>query len=221
LVEIATRLARHRESSRKSFPTISTQYRTMRSVSLLRRSPGIVIWLTGLSGAGKSTIADALNHELAKTGVASVVLDGDDIRAGLNSDLGFSAEDRLENVRRLAHVARLISSWNQVVIVAAITPGRAMRELAKSIVGAGFREVFVNTPLAVCEARDPKGLYQKARSGALKSFTGVSDMYELPASPDLVLCTDASSLADEIQSLRALIDAAVADAPGASASTSS
>ncbi len=125
-----------------------------------------MIWLTGLSGAGKSTIAGALNHELTKAGVASVVLDGDDIRSGLNSDLGFSAEDRLENVRRLAHVARLVASWSRVVIVAAITPSRAMRELAKSIVGAGFREVFVNTPLAVCETRDPKGSYQRAPLGA-------------------------------------------------------
>jgi adenylylsulfate kinase len=192
----------------------------MRSDSLLRHSPGIVIWLTGLSGAGKSTIADALHHELATTGVASVVLDGDEIRAGLNSDLGFSAEDRLENVRRLAHVARLIASWNQVVIVAAITPGQAMRELARRIVGAGFREVFVDTPIAVCEARDPKGLYQKARSGALKTFTGVSDTYECPASPDLVLRTHASSLAEEIQTLQALIDAAIAGDQGVNANTS-
>jgi adenylylsulfate kinase len=191
----------------------------MRSDSLPLFAPGIVIWLTGLSGAGKSTIAGALNHELTKAGVASVVLDGDEIRSGLNSDLGFSAEDRLENVRRLAHVARLVASWSRVVIVAAITPSRAMRELAKSIVGEGFREVFVNTPLAVCETRDPKGLYQRARSGALKAFTGVSDIYEQPTSPDLVLCTDASSIVEETHSLLALIDAANAGYPAANANT--
>jgi adenylylsulfate kinase len=185
----------------------------MRSERLPFSATGIVIWLTGLSGAGKSTIASALNHELTMTGVASVVLDGDEIRSGLNSDLGFSAEDRLENVRRLAHVARLIARWNRVVIVAAITPGRAMRELAKSIVGEGFREVFVNTPIAVCEARDPKGLYQKARSGALKAFTGVSDTYEPPASPDLVLHTNASSIAEETQSLLALVGSAISLPP--------
>jgi adenylylsulfate kinase len=182
-------------------------------------APGIVIWLTGLSGAGKSTIAGALNHELTKAGVASVVLDGDEIRSGLNSDLGFSAEDRLENVRRIAHVARLVASWSRVVIVAAITPSRAMRELARSIVGEGFREVFVNTPIAICEARDPKGLYQKARSGELKAFTGVSDIYERPTSPDLVLCTDASSIMEETQSLLALIGIAIAGYPAANANT--
>jgi adenylylsulfate kinase len=191
----------------------------MKSDCLPVCASGIVIWLTGLSGAGKSTIAVALNRELTKVGVASVVLDGDEIRSGLNSDLGFSAEDRLENVRRLAHVARLAASWNRIVIVAAITPSQAMRERARSIVGEGFREVFVDTPIAVCEARDPKGLYQKARSGALKAFTGVSDTYERPASPDLVLCTDASSLAQETQSLLALIDTAIAGYPAANANT--
>lgn len=167
--------------------------------------PGFVIWLTGLSGAGKSTIAGALNHELGKAGVGCFVLDGDDIRSGLNSDLGFSAEDRMENVRRIAHVAKLLSSRGQVVVVAAITPSQAMRALAKSIVGQTFREVFVDTPISVCEARDPKGLYRKARSGALKAFTGVSDLYERPTCPDLVLFTHASSIAEETKKLLALI----------------
>jgi adenylyl-sulfate kinase len=167
--------------------------------------PGFVIWLTGLSGAGKSTIAGALSHELGNTGVGCFVLDGDDIRSGLNSDLGFSAEDRMENVRRIAHVAKLLSSRGQVVVVAAITPSQAMRDLAKGIVGQTFREVFVDTPISVCEARDPKGLYRKARSGALKAFTGVSDLYERPTSPDLVLFTHASSIAEETKKLLTLI----------------
>jgi adenylyl-sulfate kinase len=168
-------------------------------------SAGIVVWMTGLSGAGKSTLARALHEELTKTDVRCFVLDGDDLRSGLNSDLGFSAEDRLENVRRIAHVARLISSQGHVVIVAAITPSHISRALARGIVGQTFREVFVDTPLAICEARDPKGLYRKARSGTLKAFTGVSDIYERPDSPDLVLHTDASSIAEETQRLLALI----------------
>ncbi|GAB2915314.1 hypothetical protein GCM10027093_62420 [Paraburkholderia jirisanensis] len=168
---------------------------------------GVVIWLTGLPGAGKSTIANALSRELHERGNACFVLDGDDIRGGLNSDLGFSAKDRLENVRRIAHVAKLIASRGQVVIVAAITPTHVARALARQIVGATFREVFVNTPAAVCEQRDPKGHYRKARAGNLKAFTGVSDIYERPVSPDLVLSTETSSLAEETQSLIALIHA--------------
>jgi adenylyl-sulfate kinase len=168
---------------------------------------GVVIWLTGLPGAGKSTIANALSRELTRTGNPCFVLDGDDIRSGLNSDLGFSAEDRLENVRRIAHVAKLIASQGQVTVVAAITPTHAARALARQIVGDTFREVFVNTPAAVCEERDPKGHYRKARSGSLKAFTGVSDVYERPVSPDLVLSTESSSIAEETQSLIALIHA--------------
>jgi len=181
----------------------------MRSDRQSVSSSGVVIWLTGLPGAGKSTIANALSSELDKTGNACFVLDGDDIRGGLNSDLGFSAADRMENVRRIAHVAKLIASRGQVTIVAAITPTHTARALARQIVGEAFREVFVNTPAAVCEARDPKGHYRKARAGSLKAFTGVSDIYERPVSPDLVLFTESSSIAEETQSLIALIHATV------------
>src|SRR5471032_3555526 len=168
-------------------------------------SCGLVIWLTGLSGAGKSTIANALNHELLKAGISCFVLDGDDVRSGLNSDLGFSADDRQENVRRIAHVAKLVSSRGHTVVVAAITPSHAMRSIARSIVGETFREVFVDTPITICETRDPKGLYRRARSGTLKAFTGVSDLYERPDSPDLVLQTDALSIAEETGLLLELI----------------
>jgi adenylylsulfate kinase len=168
-----------------------------RSQPCFTSSGGLVIWLTGLSGAGKSTIATALNHALVKAGVSCFVLDGDDVRSGLNSDLGFSAEDRQENVRRIAHVAKLVSSHGHTVVVAAITPSRAMRSIARSIVGETFREVFVDTPVSICETRDPKGLYRRARSGTLKAFTGVSDLYERPDSPDLVLQTDTLSIAEE------------------------
>src|ERR1700692_4181581 len=126
------------------------------------------------------------------------------MRSGLNSDLGFSADDRQENVRRIAHVAKLVSSHGYTVVVAAITPSHAMRSIARSIVGETFREVFVDTPISICEARDPKGLYQRARSGTLKAFTGISDVYERPTSPDLVLQTDALSIAQETQTLLAL-----------------
>jgi adenylylsulfate kinase len=193
--------------------------RTMNSDILPFSVPGVVIWLTGLSGAGKSTIANALSHELTKAGTACFVLDGDDIRAGLNSDLGFSREDRLQNVRRIAHVAKLISSRGQVVVVAAITPSHATRALARETVGETFREVFVDTPLSLCEERDPKGLYRKARSGTLKAFTGVSDLYERPVSPDLVLRTNVSSIFEETQRLLALIHTDIPAAPEANAST--
>lgn len=181
----------------------------MRSERPSVSASGAVIWLTGLPGAGKSTIANALSSELGKTGRACFVLDGDDIRGGLNSDLGFGTEDRMENVRRIAHVAKLIASHGQVTIVAAITPTHAARALARAIVGETFREVFVNTPAAVCEERDPKGHYRKARAGDLKAFTGVSDIYERPVSPDLVLSTESSSIFEETQTLMALIHAAV------------
>jgi adenylylsulfate kinase len=219
MVEMMPLLAFRPQGSSTSLSNhLRPRARTMNSDFLSFSAPGVVMWLTGLSGAGKSTIANALSHELTKAGTACFVLDGDDIRAGLNSDLGFSSEDRLENVRRIAYVARLISSQRQVVVVAAITPSHAMRALAKGIVGETFREVFVDTPIALCEERDPKGLYRKARSGALKAFTGVSDIYERPVSPDLVLRTDVSSISDTTQSLLALIHAGIVVAPKVTAS---
>jgi adenylylsulfate kinase len=171
----------------------------------LPTSTGPVVWLTGLSGAGKTTIARQLEHELTIAHLSCLILDGDDLRSGLNSDLGFSADDRLENVRRIAHVAKLISSRVHVIIVAAIAPSHAARSLARAIVGEAYREVFVDTPLAICEARDPKGLYRKARSGALKTFTGVTDIYERPSAPDLVLRTDIYSVLEETQKVLSLI----------------
>ena len=144
-----------------------------------------VVWLTGLSGAGKSTIAAGLRERLAATGTVAVILDGDEIRTGLSQGLGFSAPERRENIRRLAHVARLLSGQGIVAIVAVISPLREQRALARDIVGASYHEVFVDAPLAMCERRDVKGLYARARRGELTSFTGVSDAYEAPAAPDL------------------------------------
>lgn len=172
------------------------------------RSNAHVIWLTGLSGAGKTSIAAALANKLTELHVSCFVLDGDELRAGLNSDLGFTKADRFENIRRIAQVAKLIASRGDLTIVAAISPKHEHRHLAKRIIGDKFLEVFVNTPLSVCEARDPKGLYQKARKGEIKSFTGVSEEYEPPQAPDIVLRTDQMSVAAEVEAVLAFLGAA-------------
>lgn len=168
-------------------------------------SRGVTVWMTGLPSSGKSTIADMLARELDSRGVFSVVLDGDNIRHGLNSDLGFSPEDRTENIRRIAEVAKLLTVSGIVNIVAFISPYRADRDSARSIqAGGDFVEVFVDTPLEVAETRDPKGLYRKARAGEIPQFTGISAPYEPPVSPELRLDTvaeDASSCARAIASL--------------------
>jgi bifunctional enzyme CysN/CysC len=160
---------------------------------------GATVWLTGLPGSGKSTIAAALTTTLTRRGVLSYALDGDNLRHGLNGDLGFSAADRAENVRRVAEVARLCADAGLVVSVPVISPYRAGRDHARAIheaSGLVFLEVFVDTPLAVCETRDPKGLYRRARAGELTGLTGVDDPYEPPPAPDLVLRTADTTPAD-------------------------
>ncbi len=149
---------------------------------------GAVVWLTGLSGSGKSTIAQGLDSELFARGHRSYILDGDNVRHGLNRDLGFSPEDRAENVRRVGEVGRLFADAGTITVTAFISPYRTEREMARSLCAAGeFFEVYVNCPLDVCEQRDPKGLYQKARDGIIKDFTGISAPYEHPENPDLVI----------------------------------
>ncbi len=151
---------------------------------------GATIWLTGLSGSGKSTIASAVATCLVERGVLTYTLDGDNLRHGLNGDLGFSAADRTENIRRVAEVARLMADAGAVALVPVISPYRAGREHARRLheqAGLVFVEVFVDAPIEVCEARDPKGLYAKARAGELTGFTGVDDPYEAPEQPDLVI----------------------------------
>jgi adenylylsulfate kinase len=151
---------------------------------------GATVWLTGLSGSGKSTIADILVHMLHERGVRTAILDGDNIRHGLNRDLGFSPEDRKENIRRIAEVARLFTSFGVLNILAFISPYREDRDFARSIQDDGdFIEVFVDAPLEVAEERDPKGLYAKARRGEIPSFTGISAPYEPPLDPELHLET--------------------------------
>jgi adenylylsulfate kinase len=161
---------------------------------------GLVLWMTGLSGAGKTTIATALWDELGEQ-CRCIVLDGDDLRRGLNSDLGFTAEARAENIRRVAHVAQLFKQQGYVVVVSVIAPEHKHRQLARDIIGVGFVEVFVATPLHVCEARDVKGLYAKARRGEIPNFTGVSSPFDIPVAPDLVLQTDNSTVTDHISTL--------------------
>jgi bifunctional enzyme CysN/CysC len=149
---------------------------------------GMTVWFTGLSGSGKSTIADAVAGELLQAGRPAYILDGDNVRHGLNADLGFSAADRSENIRRIGEVARLMADAGLVVLVPVISPYRADREQARAIhatAGIDFVEVFVDTPLELCERRDPKGLYAKARAGQLTGMTGIDDPYEPPDEPDL------------------------------------
>ena len=151
---------------------------------------GALVWLTGLSGAGKSTIALALERQLHDRGIHSYLLDGDDLRQGLNSDLGFMPENRVENIRRAGEVARLMVDAGLVVLAAFISPYRADRQMVRERFARGdFLEVFVDTPLAVCEQRDPKGLYVRARSGEVPNFTGVSAPYEEPQAPELRIDT--------------------------------
>jgi bifunctional enzyme CysN/CysC len=155
-----------------------------------RPSAGATVWFTGLSGSGKSTVAVELERALVAAGRPTYLLDGDNLRHGLNADLGFSAADRSENIRRVGEVARLFADAGVVALVPVISPYRADRDRARSIheaVGVPFVEVFVDTPLDVCEARDPKGLYAKARAGEIKGFTGIDDPYEAPVHPDLRL----------------------------------
>ena len=158
-----------------------------------RPSLGATVWLTGLSGSGKSTVAVEVERLLVSTGRPAYLLDGDNLRQGLNGDLGFSAEDRTENVRRVGEVARLFADAGVVALVPVISPYRADRDRVRSIhelADLPFVEVFVDTPLEVCEARDPKGLYAKARAGEITGFTGIDDPYEAPEAPELRLTPD-------------------------------
>lgn len=160
---------------------------------------GAVLWLTGLSGAGKTTVAEALQRALFERGCNVFVLDGDTLRGGLCADLGFSLPERSENVRRIGEVARLFHDSGQIVLVSAISPLRADRARARTLIPApGFVEVHCACPLPVCEQRDPKGLYRKARAGQLPAFTGISSPYEAPLAPELVLDSAALSVAQEV-----------------------
>lgn len=162
-----------------------------------RPEPAFVVWLTGLSGAGKSSLARALEARLASLSRPAMVLDGDVLRAGLCADLGFSQADRRENVRRVAEVAKLVATNGTVVIAALISPLQADRELARRIIGTQqFLEIYCRCPLEACEARDVKGLYRRARNGEIAQFTGIDSPYEVPQQPDFEIDTEHDSLSD-------------------------
>lgn len=172
---------------------------TMGERSALLEQQPLTIWLTGLSASGKSTLAFALERELFEAGRSCYVLDGDNVRHGLNRNLGFSTEDRSENIRRIAEVAKLMNDAGLIVITAFISPMCADRNIAREIIGPTcFREIYVNTPLATCEARDPKGLYAKARAGQLAEFTGINAAYEPPQHPDLIIDTSCDTIQDNL-----------------------
>jgi len=160
---------------------------------------GVVIWLTGLSGCGKSTIASKLQEDLFQLGCQVYILDGDNIRHGLNGDLGFSPEDRKENIRRIGQVAHLFADAGTIAITSFISPYQKDRDQARSLMKEGeFVEVFVKAPLSICEDRDPKGLYKKARDGVIKEFTGISAPYEEPVNPEIILETDKLSVEESV-----------------------
>lgn len=166
----------------------------------------VMVWFTGLSGSGKSTIAIALERELHQRGLLCRILDGDNIRSGINNNLGFSPEDRVENIRRIAEVSKLFVDTGIITIAAFISPNNELREMAARIIGKNdFLEVYVSTPIEECERRDVKGLYAKARRGEIKEFTGVSAPFEAPADPALTLDTSVLSLEQSVGRLLDLI----------------
>lgn len=167
---------------------------------------GLMIWFTGLSGSGKSTVAIALERELHRRGVLCRILDGDNIRCGINNNLGFSPDDRVENIRRIAEVGKLFVDTGIVTIAAFISPNNRLREMAADIIGReDFVEVFVSTPLEECEKRDVKGLYAKARRGEIKEFTGISAPFEKPENPAIALDTSSLTLEESVNRLLDLI----------------
>ncbi len=167
---------------------------------------GVMLWFTGLSGSGKSTLAIALERELYNCGILCRILDGDNIRTGINNNLGFTEADRIENIRRIAEVAKLFVDCGIVTIAAFISPTEQIRQMASQIIGPDdFLEIYVSTPLEVCEQRDVKGLYKKARQGEIKNFTGISAPFEAPAHPAITIDTSAHTLEESINLLKKII----------------
>jgi adenylylsulfate kinase len=159
---------------------------------------GVLLWLTGLSGSGKSTIASIIEKKLHDNGKLCYILDGDNIRHGLNSDLGFSEEDRKENIRRVGEVAKLFVDAGIIVITAFISPFKEDRDSVRKKIGKDFKEIYIRCDIKTCEKRDPKGLYKKARSGDIKEFTGVSQDYEEPENPEMTIDSDKISAEDSV-----------------------
>ena len=189
------------EENNNIYPILDRMLTRQDKEGLLRQH-GVMIWFTGLSGSGKSTIAIALERELHKRGLLCRILDGDNIRTGINNNLGFSEADRVENIRRIAEVSKLFIDTGIITIAAFISPNNDIREMAARIIGQDdFLEVFVSTPLAECEKRYVKGLYAKARRGEIKNFTGISAPFEAPEHPALSLDTSTLSLEESVKRL--------------------
>ncbi|MGM9692547.1 MAG: adenylyl-sulfate kinase [Alloprevotella sp.] len=170
---------------------------------------GVMLWFTGLSGSGKSTVAVALERELHRRGRLCRLLDGDNIRTGINAGLGFSPEDRRENIRRIAEVGKLFVDTGVITLAAFVSPTEELRTLARDIIGADdFKEIFVATPLEECERRDVKGLYARARRGEVKNFTGISAPFEAPRNPALVLDTTDTPVEESVEKVLALLESA-------------
>ena len=179
---------------------------TRRDKEALLGQRGVMVWFTGLSGSGKSTVAIAVERELQRRGLLCRILDGDNIRSGINNNLGFSEADRVENIRRIAEVGKLFVDTGIITLAAFISPNNALRRMAAGIIGAeDFLEVYVSTPLEVCERRDVKGLYAKARRGEIKEFTGVSAPFEAPEHPALSLDTSSLTVEESVEKVLGLI----------------
>lgn len=166
----------------------------------------VVLWFTGLSGSGKSTIAKGVERQLHKLGYITEVLDGDNVRTGINNNLGFSEADRMENIRRIAEISKLFINCGIITINSFVSPTASIRQLAREIIGAGdFVEIYVNCPLEVCEDRDVKGLYKKARQGEIKDFTGIDAPFEAPIAPELEIFTDEQPVEESIKAVLSYI----------------
>jgi adenylylsulfate kinase len=173
---------------------------TRRDRNLLNQHASGILWFTGLSASGKSTIAHGLEKELLEHGIRSYVLDGDNVRHGINSDLGFSRQDRKENIRRIVEISKLLVDAGLIVLVSLISPYKADRDIVrKSFNGDKFYEIYVKCSLKECEKRDPKGMYEKARQGLIEDYTGISAPYEEPESPQLLIDTEKTNIADSIK----------------------
>jgi adenylylsulfate kinase len=179
---------------------------TKRERQMLNQHKSCILWFTGLSGSGKSTLANAVDHELFTQGVRSYVLDGDNIRHGLNRDLRFGPADRKENIRRVGEIAKLFVDSGQIVSSAFISPFREDRSLVRSMVTKDeFIEIFLNCPLAVCEGRDPKGLYKKARNGEIQEFTGITSPYEIPENPEIIIDSHDTTIEQSVKTILAYL----------------
>ena len=193
------------EKSENIYPVFDRMLTRADKEALLKQR-GMMLWFTGLSGSGKSTVAIALERELQRRGLLCRLLDGDNIRTGINANLGFTADDRRENIRRIAEVAKLFVDTGIITLAAFISPTEELRTLARDIIGADdFKEIYISTPLEECERRDVKGLYARARRGEVKHFTGISAPFEVPQHPALSLDTSRLTLEQSVAKLVELV----------------